>query len=35
MHTLPQEYLPEEFRKNEVDEALIVYKKLRDLLWGS
>ena len=28
-------YLPEEFRKNEVDEALIAYKKLRDLLWGS
>ncbi len=26
-------YLPEEFRKDEVEEALRVYKKLRETLW--
>ncbi len=26
-------YLPEEFRKDEVKEALRVYKKLREMLW--
>ena len=26
-------YLPEEFRKDEVEEALRVYKKLREMLW--
>jgi len=28
-------YLPEEFRKEEVEEAFDVYAKLRSLLWGS
>ena len=28
-------YLPEEFRKEEVEESLEFYRKLRDLLWHS
>jgi len=28
-------YLPEEFKKEEVEEALKVYKKLREILWNS
>ncbi len=28
-------YLPEEFREGEVEEALELYKKLREMLWTS
>ena len=28
-------YLPEEFKKEEVEAALELYKKLRDILWNS
>ena len=28
-------YLPEEFRKDEAEEALKFYRKLRETLWGS
>ena len=28
-------YLPEEFRREEVEEALKLYEKLRELLWSS
>lgn len=28
-------YLPEEFKKDEVEEALKIYKKLRETLWSS
>ncbi|TDA27503.1 MAG: DNA-binding protein, partial [Archaeoglobi archaeon] len=28
-------YLPEEFRKEEVVEALELYKKLKEILWSS
>jgi len=27
--------LPEEFKKEEVEEALELYKKLREILWNS
>ncbi|MCS7144061.1 MAG: HEPN domain-containing protein [Archaeoglobaceae archaeon] len=31
---LSSRYYPEDFQKEEVEEALKVYKNLRDLLWG-